>query len=339
MKMNKLWISVATAIILGGGYLFINKKSAPAEIAAEPIKVGVIAPLTGIVADYGEEIHRGVEAAGATGIRFVYEDDKCDPKEAVSAFKKLTDIDKISFIIGPACGSPQEAVAPLLQNGKTIVIVPSAASEDLHATSHGNLYDIQYSLEDEGAFIAEQMTRAGFKKVAIVSYKNAFSQTTATAFKAKYKGKIKELTFTDASTDISSELLKIKNQKYDAVFVADISFFFGKGIEKLKQYAINAPIYAQYTVELPAVRPLTEGVIYSFPSDVTGESAAYALSKEAGQLLGSLTVECHGDVACVKKGLDESGKFNPSGVKIRSLILKRIVNGKPELYIEPENKG
>lgn len=337
--MKKLLIGVIIAIILIGGYFWIYKKSAPATTTAEPIKIGVIAPLTGIVADYGEEIRRGVEASGSAGVQFIYEDDKCDPKEAVSAFKKLTEIDKVSFIIGPACGSPQEAIAPLLKDGKTLVMLPSAASDGLFAASGGAMYDAQYSLQDEGAFIARSMEQLGLKKVALITYKNAFSQSIADAFKKEYKGEIGELAFTDMATDVSSEIVKIKGQKYDAVFVADISFFFGKGVEKLRQYGMNAPIFAQYTVELPAVRPLTEGVIYSFPADVAGEGAAYALSKESAAILAMAATECAGDVACAKGKLDASGKFNASGVKIRSLILKRIMGGKPELYVAPGSKG
>ena len=223
--MNKFWLWVAVAIVLIGGYFVFFSK--PEQVNAEKIKIGVIAPLTGIAADYGAEIKAGVEDAGGTNVEYVFEDDKCDPKEAVTAYKKLVDLDKIRLIIGPACGSPQEAIAPLLKGADIITIVPSAASGALYGTSGENMYNMQYALETEAAFLAQQLHALGFKKVALVTYQNAFSKVLADSFKRKYDGQIAvEVSFTGTETDISSGLLKLKGGDYDAIFSTDISFFF-----------------------------------------------------------------------------------------------------------------
>src|SRR3989344_8363801 len=173
-KTTKIIIGI---VIVGLAIWIIVALRNPNETASvsEPIKIGVIAPLSGPVADYGEEIRQGVLAAtGTSTVQLLFEDDKCDPKEAASTFQKLTEFNKIKFIIGPACGSPQEAIVPLLKDKNGLTIVPAAASSALYQLSGNNFYNIQYSLEDESKFIAEQMFARGYDKVALVSYGNAF---------------------------------------------------------------------------------------------------------------------------------------------------------------------
>ena len=316
-------------VVVWGGYV-IFKKQTPGG----PIKIGVIAPLTGIVADYGEEIKRGVEAGKDEGVEIVYEDDKCEPKDAVSAFQKLVEFEKVKFIIGPGCGSPQEAIVPLLKDKDVIVLVPSAASRSLYEQSGGKFYNIQYALEDESKFIAEKMLELGHKKVVLISYQNAFSKTHEDSFKKHYKGEIvKHTSFALDTSDVSTELAKIKGLEYDAVFSTDITFFFANGLEKLRQFGIKVPVFSQYAVELPAVRQLVEGVIYSFPADVTeGEGAIFGLSKASAAFLIPLIKECDGEYACVKDKIERSGEFDETGVKVRSLTLKQIKDGQPVSY-------
>ena len=173
-----IWIVVIVLIVLA--VVALNKET----INSGPIKIGVLAPLSGPVADYGEEIRNGVLAGkGDSQVEFIFEDEQCDAKAAVSAFQKLTTFDKVSLIIGPGCGSPQEALAPLLKDKRVVMLVPSAASRTLYDASGGQFFNIQYSLEDESKFVAEEMLKRGFKKVALVTYGNAFSATHAKSFK------------------------------------------------------------------------------------------------------------------------------------------------------------
>lgn len=298
----------------------------------EPVKIGVIAPLTGVVADYGEEIRKGA-LAGVAGknVELVFEDDKCDPKEAVSAFQKLTGFQKISFIIGPACGSPQEAIVPLLNNQKILALVPAAASSELYGKSGNNFLNMQYSLQDESKFVAEKMYEVGYRNVALISYGNAFSQAHAEAFRQAFKGKIAiESKLLDETTDVSTEVAKINLAKVDAIYSPDISFFFASGLTKLRQQKVVAPVFSTYVIELPAVREFVADVYYSYPAGIADtEAAVFGLTKEATELLADKVLACAGDYTCVKEQLTSSGRFNDSGVYQRELILKQIKNGAP----------
>ena len=332
--MKNLWIGAIAVLVIAGGYFAFRGKSAPET--PDTIRIGVIAPLTGIAADYGAEMKAGIEAAGGTNITFIYEDDKCDPKEAVTAYKKLTEIDKVSLIVGPACGSPQEAIAPLLAGTDILVIVPSAASETLYETSGGNMYNMQYALEREAEFLAGQLYDGlGYEKIALVTYQNAFSKVLADSFKKAYRGEVKkEISFAGMTPDISSELLKLKGEGYDAIFSTDISFFFAQGTKKLAELGIKQPVFSSYAVELPALRPLVEGVGYSYPADMeeNGKGAIWNLAKQSVELIVAEMRFCKGSISCAKTSIADGSAFDESGASIRKLVLKRITKGVPEEY-------
>ena len=295
-------------------------------------RVGVIAPLTGIVAFYGEDIKRGVLAGVEASSTLIFEDDKCEPAAAISAFNKLVDVDRVPLIIGPGCGSPQEAIVPVLKNKDAVVIVPSAASEKLFDQSGGKFFNLQYSLEKEATFLADKMFDRNLRRVVIITYQNAFSKTVADSFKASFQGEVaKEIVFIDGTSDISTELAKLEGLKFDAIISTDITFFFVQGLQKLKQYGISVPVYSEYVAELPAARPMVEGVIYSYPAGLEGEGGAvFELSKQAARISDDATQKCHDDTGCIRKYLTDSGLFDSKGLSKRDIILKQIVGGVPK---------
>jgi len=289
--------------------------------------IGVIAPLTGFIADFGVEAKRGIEAAtGKEGLKFIFEDDACDPKLAVTAFKKLTELDKVSVILGPLCGSSQEAVAPLAKEKGVVLLLPAAASEALSSTSGGYAFNTQYSLEFESAFNAKALYEKGVKSVVVVGFPNAFSETHVKAFTEAYEGTIvASLTF-PADTVPDVEITKLKGLTFDALYVPDISFFFSDGMKKLATQGLNVPVYATYVAELPIARSFVNGVTYSFPADMTdGLGGVYGLSKESVELVGPLMNACAGEAVCVKEALVETGLFDEFGTRIRPIHLKKVV--------------
>lgn len=312
--------------------LIVNKNSQSVK-DRQTIKIGVIAPLTGVVSAYGEQTKKGVESLGtSTNIEFVFEDDQCDTKMAVGAFKKLTEIGGLRYIIGPVCGSPQEAIVPLLKDKKVTVIVPAAASKDLYLASGENFYNNQYSLENEAAFLADQMYAKGYKNVAIISYQNQFSKIEHDSFVKSFKGKIvNDISYATNVSDIQTELTKIKDGKYDAVFITDISFYFANGLQKLKNLGVRVPIFSPYPIELPAVRQLVEGIYYSFPADIDdGQGGIFGLSRQSAELFTRTILACGDDYVCVKRRLEGEG-FDENGVMRRSIVLKQIKSGRPTM--------
>jgi ABC-type branched-subunit amino acid transport system substrate-binding protein len=340
-KPSRALISVILVILVILVWFVSSESKKQASVT--PINIGVIAPLTGSFADYGENVKAGVEAglravtSTSTNIGVIYADDQCDAKAAVSAYHKLTDVDQVKFIIGPGCGSPQEAIVPLLSEDKVIVMVPSAASSDLSEQSGGNFFNIQYSLEDESKFNAEHIYAMGYKNVAVITYANAFSKAHDDSFHKNFKGSIvSDQVIQDDNADILPYITKIKAAKQDAIYAPDIAFFFAGATAKLKQLKLTAPVFTTYVAELPSVIPLVEGVTYSFPANLddtasTTKGAVYELSKQAAETLVPIVVSCGAEPLCVKGKLSSTGKFDGNSVYKRDLILKKVVKGVPML--------
>jgi hypothetical protein len=294
----------------------------------EGMVIGVIGPFSGPIADYGEVMRGGILSASSTE-KIVFEDDQCDPKHAVSAFTKLTTIDKVDIIIGPACGSPQEAIAPLAKD-KVIVLLPSASSEKLHEQSGETVFSLQYSLEKEAKFLAEQMHLKEHSDILLVSYKNAFSQTSADSFKAAFATSVEEMVLNDFGSDVAAGLAALPRKDYDAIVVMDVTFFFSNGVELLERYGFAPPVYSQYAVELPALRTLVEGVTYAFPADMGERNALDVYSANAVEVAHNALERCgKGDLNCLKDFLKTSGVFTQQGTGDESLVLRQIQEGKP----------
>ncbi len=319
MKKHAFIIFILIALVSIAAYISMSRKE------SYETKVGVIGPFTGIVASFGEEMKKGIQAEPVGRINYVFEDDACEASKAVSSFKKLVDLDKAKIIIGPACGSPQEAIAPVAKKADIIVLLPSAASAGLFEASEGKIYNMQSSLEDEARYLADSTYEAGHRTVALVTYENAFSKTMSENFKKRFKGSVVEIVFSDNESDVSTGLAKIKNDKIDAVVVMDIAFFLGKGLDILKRYDIKVPVYSTYATELPAIKSLVTGVQYSFPQGIDGnEGAIRQLSAESASLAASLIEACDSNTACMRRTLDESGKFDSTGISKRGFLMKQI---------------
>src|SRR5680860_262359 len=107
--MRKIVWGVLIIVIIIGVFMFRQESDAS-------IKVGVILPLSGDFASFGEAVKRGIEQIQNDDILYVFEDTKCESAETVSAATKLLNIDQVKYIIGPVCGSPQEVIAPLIKD-------------------------------------------------------------------------------------------------------------------------------------------------------------------------------------------------------------------------------
>jgi branched-chain amino acid transport system substrate-binding protein len=98
--------------------------------AAEPIRIGVTADMTGALADFGYWISKSAKAAtqrvnasgGIAGreVRLIVEDTESKPPTGVRKTRKLIQRDKADFIIGSHHSGIGLAVAPIFKELKTI---------------------------------------------------------------------------------------------------------------------------------------------------------------------------------------------------------------------------
>jgi ABC-type branched-subunit amino acid transport system substrate-binding protein len=97
--------------------------------AADPIKVGVLQPLSGGLENLGQQGVQGtqlaVEEVNASGgllgrqIELVIADDRTDPKTAVERCRELIQRDQVIAIFGPVTSANRDAIQPTIERGKT----------------------------------------------------------------------------------------------------------------------------------------------------------------------------------------------------------------------------
>src|SRR3989338_992401 len=113
---KKIWGVVGIIIIVIFVWLgFRNTTSTPVPVSQAPIALGFIAPLSGDAVGYGTTEKNATELAlaeinqaGGVNNRMltvVYEDGKCNAKDALSAMEKLISIDKVKIVMGGTCSA------------------------------------------------------------------------------------------------------------------------------------------------------------------------------------------------------------------------------------------
>ena len=110
--------------------------SRPAHAQGQPIKIGLLAPLTGPLASPGAEMVNGFklfwEQAGATAggrkVDVVVADTTCNPDQALNQARRLVLQEKVDFMVGPLCGHEGPAVAQVSkETGVPLVMDPAGA--------------------------------------------------------------------------------------------------------------------------------------------------------------------------------------------------------------------
>lgn len=142
------------------------------------LRIGFIASLSGDLQAYGDAARNGFELAldelGRDWVEVLYEDDRFEPTKTVSAFKKLTEIDRVDAVITVG-SNPSSAVAPLANAGK----IPLFAWASDSRISKGNPAVLRTypSGKTEGEVLVAYTLRHGVEKIGIVISNNAYAQS------------------------------------------------------------------------------------------------------------------------------------------------------------------
>jgi len=152
--------------------------------SGEPIKIGYIGPLTGGAAAYGETEKNVIELAlkeindGGELIRkleVIYEDGKCDGKDAATAAQKLINIDKVKIILGGGCSAETLGAAPLAEASK-VILFSAFSSNPFIGQSGDYVFRNCPSDSDFGKADADFIASQGIKRAATITENTDYSQ-------------------------------------------------------------------------------------------------------------------------------------------------------------------
>ena len=225
----------------------------------DTLKIGYIGPLSGGVSFIGEDEVRAIEfsvnkinkESGINGekVEIIFEDGKCDPKEAAIAADKLINIDKVKIILGGFCSGETLAIAPIAETNKVILLSTQSASPDI--TNAGEYVFRTFPSDAyRGKKYAELIKSMNITKVATLTEQTSFAKGLQDTFKKefeRYNGKIIAEEYSFGATDFKVQLEKIKNENPEAIFVIAQGGNSGLlAIKQIKEMGMNITLFGTY---------------------------------------------------------------------------------------------
>jgi branched-chain amino acid transport system substrate-binding protein len=230
--------------------------NAPAN--AEELRIGYIAPVTGIFAQIGKDMVDGFQMyldehgnkLGGMDVKFIVEDNQGKPDTAVTKAKKLVLQDKVQMFIGGLLASTGYALAPVSTAEKTLYISSISSADDLTQRQLSKYpYFIRTSwsssLPDQplGQWACDQ----GYKKVVTIGADYAFGYESVGGFQKIFEdcgGKVIQKIWPPLGTKDFGPYIPTIKADADAIFslmVGPMALQFPK---QLRAAGIKKPIIA-----------------------------------------------------------------------------------------------
>lgn len=261
---------------------------APA-FAADTIKLGVAASLTGDLAAYGQPTKEAAEMVvaeinakgGINGkqIELMVGDDQCKPEIATNVATKLVS-EGVNIVIGHICSGATKAALGIYKGAKVIAISPSATNPPLTKSGdYPNFYRTIASDDDQGKLAASfAVDKLKGKKVAILHDKGDYGKGFADFSKEAIEkgGKAKIVMYEGiqpGAMDYSAVIQKLRKEGADVLIFGGYHPEASKLLSLMNKKKISVPFIGPDGVKgdgfLKIAGKDAEGVYATGPKDVS----------------------------------------------------------------------
>lgn len=298
--MKKIIYVIPLLLVLVLAGCAANNQGASKEL--KTIKIGIIAPLSGDAAAYGEQMQRVLDYQLAkinekykkSNVQFelIYEDGKCAGNDSVSAFQKLTEIDGVKFIIGGTCSTETLAIIPLTKEGNVLVTSSLSSNPQIDKASD-YVFSFSYSDNLTATKLAEQMSQ--FKKVAIITEQNDYNIGVEKAWLEALKkypnvSVVASEKFPKGGSDFRNTLEKVRKTQPEAILLNP-----------------NAGITAQNLLkQLAEIKEWNNYKIYGAFSYMTSTVLSVAPEKSEGMTIIDAPAISNKDFAAIRKEIEST---------------------------------
>ncbi len=239
MKKRMMALLAACAMMTA---VFAGCSSAPAAsdegngaADAETVKIGGLAPLTGEVSMYGIATNNGVKiaideinaAGGVLGkqVEYIPYDEKGDATEAVNAYNKLVQSDKIVALVGDVTSTPCLAVAQQAAKDNLPMITATGTAKDITAAGT-NVFRACFIDPFQGELMAAYAKKLGYTKAAILYDTGSdYSVGLTDAFVAEAANQGVEIVakegYASGDVDFKAQLTKIAATDAEVLFLPE----------------------------------------------------------------------------------------------------------------------
>jgi branched-chain amino acid transport system substrate-binding protein len=256
MKSGRSWMSTLQ-LLCGSALLTGAWLGAPAQ--AQDLRIGFLAPTTGIFAQVGTDMINGFQMyldehkgeLGGAKATFVLEDTQAKPDTAVTKANKLILQDKVHMLVGGLLASTAYALAPVSTREKMLYVGSIATADDLAQRQFekypymvrptwGTPSQVSHPL---GQWACEQ----GYKRIASIAADYAFGHETLGGFQKTFEdcgGRIVQKIWPPIGTKDFGPYIPTLKSDIDAIFtlmVGPMSLQFPK---QLRASGNKKPIVA-----------------------------------------------------------------------------------------------
>ena len=229
------------------------------EDDSAPFRIGVMESLTGAGETYGmvalqskkmalDEINA---AGGVNGrmLEFVVEDSKCNAQDAITAYKKLTDVDGIKIILGTSCSGAMLGVAPLAEEDEVVLFSGLASNPDI-ANAGDYIFRTQISDIEVGINTGNVLWADGIRRLATITegtdYAEGVRRTSVAQFEENGGHVVAAERYVTDVTDFKTQLTKLFAASPDALHIAPQSeFAAGAIVKQARELGYKGPIYGE----------------------------------------------------------------------------------------------
>ena len=315
---------------------------------ADDLTFAVAGPLTGPLAAFGDQVRQGAQAAadainakgGVLGrqIKLQFEDDQCDPKQAVSIANRIV-ASGIQFVDGHLCsGSSIPASAVYGENGTLMMSGASSnpkLTDDAAAKGWNTIMRLYTRDDAQGAFIGPWIAKKYVgKNVVVMHDKTAYGQGVADAVRAAMNASgLKEVDYEGINAgekDYSALVTKLKQLKADVVYFGGYHPEAGLILRQSAEQGFKFQLIMPDSIATPEFWQVAgaagEGTLFVFASDPQAKSEAKQAVekiKAGGFTPEGFTLFSYAVVQAFADGIERVGSDDPAKV---AEVLK---NGQP----------
>jgi branched-chain amino acid transport system substrate-binding protein len=243
---RRKFLQGASAVGLGGAFAmpFVWRVGA----TGSPVKIGVLAPLSGVFTSLGTHKVEGIKLffegaqmkAGGRQVQLVIEDTQGQPQEGLRQARNLVESEQVDVLLGVLSSAVGAAVKDYVGRAKKVWVTTGAAADGIFKKKNRNAYAFRSSLSTwqgnnpTGTWLASQ----GVKRVLLTGPDYSMGHEAVEAFRGSFETaapKIEASVFAPlGTTDFAPFLTEIKRQGPELVYA---SYAGSDAVRFVQQYA------------------------------------------------------------------------------------------------------
>jgi branched-chain amino acid transport system substrate-binding protein len=306
-----------------------------AQPASADVKIGILMPLSGKGASYGQHqetaMKMALEELQKTGIKgekveAVVYDTRGENAEAINLTRKLIANDKVLAIIGPFFSAECEVAFPIAVQNKTPIITASSAKPGIAAKNRPWAFRNALSSDQMNGYLLDVwLKRNPVKSVVVLTdVKDAFTKVDGTVvFPAELKQKnvqvLDNISYQTGDIDYSAQVTKAKGLNPEGILIAGLYNEGGNIVREIRKQGMTQPIVGALgmseTKFLDIAGPAGDGttVVNPFwPDDPDPKVHAWTVEyeKRAKAVPGNTAALMYDTIMLAKTCIEKSGVTN-----------------------------